>query len=546
MNSSSKSVKAVEESKAGVISDRNPLELIKERQSKEMILGFSGAIGCGIGTVIDLAKEILSAHAYHCEHVKISEYINTVSLDGVPQFSDQESEDKRFCRYRRLQQTGNVLRERHGDYILAEYAISKIASARANRNDRKSDGGSIGGPERVAITSRTVYLVDQLKHPDEVELLRTVYGNAFYMIGVVSSEQRRSARLRSEEGVKATNISTLIEVDRKESNDHGQQLEKTLHRSDFFVSTDSPQREAIKIQLDRFFKLVHGDSSITPTRDEFGMYTAYSSGLRSACLSRQVGAALLDNQGNVLATGRNDVPAPGGGLYTPEHKAADARCTNWGTGSCRNQDEKEKIKKEFERIASEVLSEKIKMIKTCNVAVEDLSFIAKDLAGSMYKNTRVRDLIEFSRSIHAEMDVITSIARKGSASSVGGSLYSTTFPCHNCARHIVAAGIKKVVYIEPYEKSLALALHDDAITLDVGQFNEESNVEKVLFVHFEGVSPRLYRELFEAISDRKDRDGRPIRLKIAIAGQKIPAYLDPYTDFESKVADHWANQAKKI
>ncbi|MDN3612645.1 hypothetical protein QWZ16_23945 [Vibrio ostreicida] len=26
------------------------------------------------------------------------------------------------------------------------------------------------------------------------------------------------------------------------------------------------------------------------------------------------------------------------------------------------------------------------------------------------------------------------------------------FPCHNCAKHIVASGIKRVVYVEPYPK----------------------------------------------------------------------------------------------
>lgn len=46
------------------------------------------------------------------------------------------------------------------------------------------------------------------------------------------------------------------------------------------------------------------------------------------------------------------------------------------------------------------------------------------------------------------------------------TLYSTTYPCHGCAKHIVAAGISEVVYYEPYPKSRALALHDDSIQED--------------------------------------------------------------------------------
>ncbi|MBF4218320.1 deaminase, partial [Vibrio anguillarum] len=84
--------------------------------------------------------------------------------------------------------------------------------------------------------------------------------------------------------------------------------------------------------------------------------------------------------------------------------------------------------------------------------------------------------------VHAEMDAIVSLARSIRQSSVGMTLYSTTYPCHNCARHIVAAGILRVVYIEPYEKSLALKLHDDALT-------DANGTHKVVLVPFEGVSP---------------------------------------------------------
>ncbi|WP_422109159.1 deaminase [Aeromonas salmonicida] len=45
--------------------------------------------------------------------------------------------------------------------------------------------------------------------------------------------------------------------------------------------------------------------------------------------------------------------------------------------------------------------------------------------------------------MHAEMDAITSLARLDGPSSKNKIIYTTTYPCHNCARHIVAAGIKK-------------------------------------------------------------------------------------------------------
>ena len=81
------------------------------------------------------------------------------------------------------------------------------------------------------------------------------------------------------------------------------------------------------------------------------------------------------------------------------------------------------------------------------------------------------DLLEFGRIIHAEMSAISDAARKGVAIQ-GATLYSTTFPCHLCAKHIVASGIKRVVYLEPYPKSYANALHGDSIEVDSGRKSE--------------------------------------------------------------------------
>lgn len=52
-------------------------------------------------------------------------------------------------------------------------------------------------------------------------------------------------------------------------------------------------------------------------------------------------------------------------------------------------------------------------------------------------------------SIHAEAESIAKAA-KGGVSLDGASIYSTTFPCPNCARLIGTAGIKKVYYSKGY------------------------------------------------------------------------------------------------
>ncbi|MDT9105868.1 hypothetical protein RSW49_23305, partial [Escherichia coli] len=104
-------------------------------------------------------------------------------------------------------------------------------------------------------------------------------------------------------------------------------------------------------------------------------------------------------------------------------------------------------------------------------------------------------------------------------------------------RHIVAVGINKVVYIEPYEKSLALELHDDAIT----EVNESG---KVLFESFEGVSPRRYHKFFFSTDERKDSKGNAEKYSTKYKNHIDIQFIDSYVDFENRVADIFISNTK--
>ena len=89
------------------------------------------------------------------------------------------------------------------------------------------------------------------------------------------------------------------------------------------------------------------------------------------------------------------------------------------------------------------------------------------------------------------MSAICDASRKG-VPIQDGTMYVTVFPCHICAKHIVASGLKRVVYLEPYAKSYAAELHPDSIQVDA-----DKPSGKVSFEAFIGVSPYRYRDLFE-------------------------------------------------
>ena len=61
------------------------------------------------------------------------------------------------------------------------------------------------------------------------------------------------------------------------------------------------------------------------------------------------------------------------------------------------------------------------------------------------------------RTIHSEQNALLQCAKLG-VSAQGATLYVTHFPCLHCAKSIVTAGIKEIVYLNDY-KNDEYALH---------------------------------------------------------------------------------------
>jgi deoxycytidylate deaminase len=484
-------------------------ERIEGRRSDEIIIAFCGPVGCNLADVIRTTRVQFEEYGYLTEHIKVSDIIKKYYKDhGLPDHLKHLSLDPPpgKNRYTTLQDLGNDLRQKFDSQILAALAMAKVAAMRDIAMDKTN----------VSKPPKTVYIIDQLKHPEEAELFKLVYGNIFYLVGVLSPQNVRFNYLTRNERIPGHEAQYLIDRDRNEHNTtHGQKLEKTVQLADYFIRNNQDSISNLIAPCQRFVALVHGKNGVTPTKDESGMYAAYSASLKSACLSRQVGAAIANKEGNIISLGWNDVPKFGGGLYTSD-SPNDQRCIYHG-GKCYND------------IHKSALIQDIVKIVSSKVAVSDETKEA--LAELIQKETRAGSIIEFSRAIHAEMEAILGLARSQGNSTDSCVLYTTTFPCHNCARHIIAAGIKRVVYIEPYEKSLALDLHEDAITTD------ENHTGKTLFETFSGVSPGKYAAFFVARGKRKDTHGVAVDIIKTDAMHIGTEYLDPYQTIEGKVVE---------
>ncbi|WP_081042086.1 anti-phage dCTP deaminase [Pseudomonas putida] len=413
----------------------------------ELVIGLVGAVGTDLRIVSQLISERLKAFHYCTDQIKISS-------DVIAMLGDEPTAGDEYERIDGFMTEGNRLRKKCKDNsVLALGAAAVIGRRRAENAPR-----------------RNAYLINSLKSPHEVQRLRKIYAGGFFLIGVHADHERRHNYLVQDLRLTKSQAADLISRDENESDEYGQHTRDTYHLSDFFISYNG-NHDALKMQIWRVLDLLFGRPYITPTFDEYAMFMAFSSSLRSGDLSRQVGAVVARNH-CIVATGANDVPKAGGGLYWPYKNASHAIVDSddgrdYMRGEDSNAAQKKIIIDEIVRILPEAL---------------------RDTLAPLIRKSTIKDITEYGRVVHAEMEALLSASRSG-ISVMDSELYCTTFPCHNCAKHMIAAGIKRVIYVEPYPKSKALQFHSDAISTAEG-------ASGVLFEPFMGVGPRRFFDLF--------------------------------------------------
>jgi deoxycytidylate deaminase len=493
------------------------VDALRKTHTGELVIALCGPIGSPLHEVAEnIQGRLREVFDYEeCSQIRLSEFIEThAGLVNVP--IPENTEKNAFSRREALIRAGDELRKRYGGAILAELAIDKISMERQSHKQRTGD---------VAYRPRRVcHIVDSIKNQEELELLRTVYREMLYVIGVFVPVANRENNLKKK-GMQPADISKLIDLDSGEEKPHGQTVRDTFPQSDFFLRIESGTDSQLRARVERYLHLILGTKIVTPTRAETAMYAAASAAGSSACLSRQVGAALTDAEGEILSIGWNDVPKPFGGLYLSDHLRDptgenDHRCWNMEGGKCFNDAEKELL---------------------AQVVVDALGdLVSDDDRGNailaVKSNAKLRSLIEFSRSIHAEMHAILTAAKTAGEKISGGKLFVTTYPCHSCARHIIASGISEVYYIEPYRKSLATKLHDDAIT------ENESEKAKVRLLPYDGVAPSRFLALFRMTPDSRKIKGKMIVISPKNAMPRIEKSLEALPALEGLVVQSLKNK----
>ena len=436
----------------------------------EIVLGIVAAIGVNYGAVQEWLSKELAVYGYTPNVFRVSEVISETAkaLDIVPP-ADNLPEGSRITAF---MNAGNAIRKASGHTdIFALLAAAQIATTRTAAEDG-----------RLRPFSKVAHIIVSLKRPEEVEPLRQIYGCGFYLIGLFAGEQERLDYLIHQKDISKGKASQLIQRDMEdEDKEFGQRTRDTFHLADVFTQL---KNRSFEVELKRFLNLIFGHPYTTPAPDEFAMFHAYAASLRSAQLGRQVGAAIVNARSDLISVGCNEVPSPGGGLYW-EGSVPDNR------DHTRKEDSNDLQK-------SLIIDDIVARLRAKRIIGREGS-ITQKMAEEAIRSSLLKEITEFGRAVHAEMDALLACARN-SVSPVDATLFTTTFPCHNCTRHIIAAGIKRVVYIEPYPKSQAAALHEDAIRIEdavIADVTATGNSPKIIpFSPFIGVGPRRFFDLF--------------------------------------------------
>lgn len=426
----------------------------------EIVFALVGAVGTDLDSIIKILRERLE------NFFRYTTDLIYISHDILRKFSKEIEINTEYKRINHYMDLGTKLRKETNNGILAMAAADLIQQKRKEKYGEGSPG----------YLPRYAFIIKSLKNTEEVKVLRTIYGNGFYLIGVYESAEERKKNLCEKRNISKEQAKYLLEKDEDENVGHGQQARDTFQMSDFFI--DSSDEKKVQANIYRILDLIFGSPFITPTFGEFAMFMAHCASLRSADLSRQIGAVVCKND-EILAMGVNDCPSFGGGLYWPKYNKTNHSYEDLPDGRdyMRGYDTN---KKEFVNIVEEIFDK-------FNIEKNMENFIK-------IRETSLGNLTEFGRVVHAEMEALVTCARNN-ISSRDTELYVTTFPCHNCAKHIIAAGVKKVVYIEAYPKSKTFEFYKESITTSDNS-SSDNDSQKVLFLPFFGVGPRRFYELF--------------------------------------------------
>lgn len=369
--------------------------------SSRPVIALTGPFGAGLTTA---AQRLASQHGYHWINVsaQLREEWARRYRNHKPARSD-------------LQRLGDELRQTEGTGALVERALSNVDF---------DLGDSI--------------VIESIKNIGEISDLKRRFGYRLLLIAILSDIGERRKRIISlykELGLGANHLIDDDLRDRNEEVEYGQEVELCTDLADVILLNNSSREEFHK-KIDEFAGLVDRSKPRDLTTAEIHMQAAYSMARSSKCLKRHVGAILVDGIGRVVAAGYNE--NPNGTRPCVEEELYNYRCHR-------------------DIVRTEHFASLVRRGARCPVCGNPLT----TSEGPPWRCIRCHEegrktnleifyfpdrAMTWCTAVHAEARAILAAGDRAR----GSTLYTTTFPCMQCAEKIAEAGVSEVIYTEAY------------------------------------------------------------------------------------------------
>jgi dCMP deaminase len=265
----------------------------------------------------------------------------------------------------RLTQVGTELRQSLGAGVLAIRALKRM-------------------------NTYTRYVVTSIRHPGEVEALRLRPDFVLVFIDAPRRVRYERSIARARKGDNLPTFEEFVAAEKRQmrgEDPDAQQLAFCREEASLVLRNDGAV-EAFRKRIDKALReILTKHMPARPTWDEYFMNIAIVTSSRSNCLSRHVGAVIVQDR-QIVSTGYNGTPK---GIQNC-NEGGCPRCWAMGESGMR---------------------------------------------------------LDECLCVHAEENAIVQAACNGIGIQ-GATLYTTFCPCSYCAKSIINAGVKRVVYREAY------------------------------------------------------------------------------------------------
>lgn len=189
------STSAIGAAQHATVSAKPSREIVLEAAANELIVAVVGHVGSGTSEIAEALHNLLEeadqpGGPYEAEVLKARNEIEQWATDAGEALPKSDRNDLETTKS--LQDLGDKMRVASNDAsAVARALVKRIRFTRAEKIGSELQAGVAIAPDG----KRRAYILDAIRNPAEVDLLRHVYQDAFVLIGVVCDEKVRLQRI---------------------------------------------------------------------------------------------------------------------------------------------------------------------------------------------------------------------------------------------------------------------------------------------------------------------------------------------------------------